>query len=337
VRVGVVGGGQLGAMLAEAAAPPDIDCVLVDPVADAPLEHGERVATAFDDPLAFSVLSGCDVVTVELEGVPVDVLERLAAITAVRPPPGAVAVSQDRLVEKDHFTSVDIPTAPYIDAGRAPSRAATDAIVKSRRGGYDGRGQIRVAKGGDVDAAVRALDRPAIVEEQIAFDRELSIVAARAVDGTMACYPLVENHHAEGILRTTIAPAPGVAPSLQALAEKYITALAESLDYVGVLALELFQVGDRLLANEMAPRVHNSGHWTIEGAATSQFTLHLLAVTGQALGACDLAGGATMVNLIGELPDPMPAGPGVFVHLYGKAPRPGRKLGHVTTVARGSR
>ena len=148
----------------------------------------------------------------------------------------------------------------------------------------------------------------------------------------MAFYPLVENHHSEGILRTTIAPAPDVDPSLQALAERHIRVLAESLDYVGVLALELFQVGDHLLANEMAPRVHNSGHWTIEGAATSQFTQHLLAITGQPLGRCDLIGTATMVNLIGELPEPMPAGPGVFVHLYGKAPRPGRKLGHITTL-----
>ncbi len=148
----------------------------------------------------------------------------------------------------------------------------------------------------------------------------------------MACYPLVENHHSEGILRTTIAPAPNVDPSLQAVAERHVTALAQSLDYVGVLALELFQVGDDLLANEMAPRVHNSGHWTIEGAATSQFTQHLLAITGQPLGPCDPVGTATMVNLIGVLPDPMPSGPGVFVHLYGKEPRPGRKLGHVTTL-----
>jgi 5-(carboxyamino)imidazole ribonucleotide synthase len=319
-------------MLAEAAAAMAIDCVLVDPVADAPLAHGERVATAFDDPLALSVLSGCDAVTVELEGVPVDVLERLARATAVRPPAGAVAVSQDRLAEKDHFSAVAIPTAPYTDSKRASPRAAVDVIVKSRRGGYDGRGQIRVPEGGDVDAAIRALDRPAIVEEVVAFDRELSIVAARAVDGAMAFYPLVENHHSEGILRTTIAPAPSVDSFLQALAQQHVTALAESLDYVGVLALELFQVGDRLLANEMAPRVHNSGHWTIEGAVTSQFTQHLLAITGQPLGACDLVGAATMVNLIGELPDSMPDGPGVHVHLYGKAPRPGRKLGHITTV-----
>ena len=319
-------------MLAEAAAALDIDCFLVDPGADAPLAHGERVVTAFDDPLAISVLSSCDAVTVELEGVPVDVLERLAGVTAVRPPPGAVAVSQDRLAEKDHFTAVSIPTAPYMDSKQAPRHASAEVIVKSRRGGYDGRGQVRVAEGGDVGAAIRALDRPAIVEELVRFDRELSIVAARAMDGAIAFYPLVENHHSEGILRTTIAPAPKVDPSLQALAERHISVLAESLDYVGVLALELFQVGDHLLANEMAPRVHNSGHWTIEGAATSQFTQHLLAITGQPLGRCDLIGTATMVNLIGELPEPMPAGPGVFVHLYGKAPRPGRKLGHITTL-----
>jgi 5-(carboxyamino)imidazole ribonucleotide synthase len=319
-------------MLAEAAAAMEIDCVLVDPVADSPLSHGERVATAFDDPLAISLLSSCDAVTVELEGVPLGVLERLATVTAVRPPPRAVAVSQDRLAEKDHFMLVAIPTATHVDGARAPSRALTDVIVKSRRGGYDGRGQIRVPEGGDVTAAIRALDGSAIVEEQIAFDRELSIVAARGVDGVMACYPLVENHHSEGILRTTIAPAPNVDPSLQALAERHVTALAQSLDYVGVLALELFQVGDDLLANEMAPRVHNSGHWTIEGAATSQFTQHLLAITGQPLGPCDPVGTATMVNLIGVLPDPMPSGPGVFVHLYGKEPRPGRKLGHVTTL-----
>ncbi len=165
-------------MLAEAAAAMAIDCVLVDPVADAPLAHGERVATAFDDPLALSVLSGCDAVTVELEGVPVDVLERLARATAVRPPARAVAVSQDRLAEKDHFSAVAIPTAPYTDSKLASPRAAADVIVKSRRGGYDGRGQIRVPEGGDVDAAIRALDRPAIVEEVVAFDRELSIVAA---------------------------------------------------------------------------------------------------------------------------------------------------------------
>ncbi len=301
--------------------------MLVDPSTDLPsLVHGERVATAFDDPLALDVLSRCDVVTVELESVPVEVLEKLQAATLVAPPSRAVAVSQDRLVEKDHFTAIGIPTVPYVDCASAPAVADRDVIVKARRGGYDGRGQVVVSAG------ERIARTDAIVEDRIWFDREVSIIAARSRDGAVACYPLVENVHSEGILCRTVAPAPETTSELQALAERYVTALAESLDYVGVLALELFQVGDVLLANEMAPRVHNTGHWTIEGAATSQFTQHLLAITGQGLGPVSPISHCTMTNFIGELPDPMPEGPGVFVHLYGKAPRPGRKLGHVTVV-----
>ena len=327
MRVGVLGGGQLGLMLSEAAAALDIDIVLVDPSPDLPpLEHGERVATAFDDPLAFELLSRCDVVTVELEGVPVAVLERLAGVTSVAPPARAVAVSQDRLVEKRHFESIGIPTAPFVDIVDAPARADHPVIVKSRRGGYDGRGQIVVDAGGEISGS------DAIVEDRIEFDRELSIVAARDRDGKVVAYPLVENRHADGILCVTTAPAPDTPAALQALADDYVTRLAESLDYVGVLALELFQVGERLLANEMAPRVHNTGHWTIEGAATSQFTQHLLAISGRALGPVAPVVPSVMTNLIGELPDPLPDGPGVHVHLYGKAPRPGRKLGHITTV-----
>jgi len=324
VRVGVLGGGQLGLMLAEAAAALDIDIVLVDSSTDLPpLAHGERVATAFDDPLAFQVLSRCDVVTVELESVPVEVLDRLAAVTKVAPTPRAVAVSQDRLAEKDHFSAIGIPTVRYVRIEDAPKRADCDVIVKARRGGYDGRGQVVVHRGGEV------IGVDAIVEDRIAFDREVSIVAARADDGAVACYPLVENLHSDGILRRTIAPAPKTSSALQALAERHARVLAESLGYVGVLALELFQVGDHLVANEFAPRVHNTGHWTIEGASTSQFTQHLLAITGQPLGPVEPVVPCTMTNLIGDLPDPLPSG---HAHLYGKAPRPGRKLGHVTTL-----
>ena len=233
---------------------------------------------------------------------------------------------QDRLVEKRHFTSIGIPTAPFVDVAEAPGRADHPVIVKSRRGGYDGRGQIVIAAGGEIAGS------DAIVENRIAFDRELSIVAVRDRSGKVVVYPLVENRHAEGILRMTTAPAPDTTDALQALADDYVTRLAESLDYVGVLALELFQVGDALLANEMAPRVHNTGHWTIEGAATSQFTQHLLAITDQALRPSAPIAPCVMTNLIGELPDPLPSGPNVFVHLYGKAPRPGRKLGHVTRL-----
>lgn len=327
VKIGVLGGGQLGLMLSEAAAEIGFDIVLVAPETDLPrLEHGERVATAFDDPLAFEVLSRCDVVTVELEGVPVATLDRLAEVTRVAPPPRAVAVSQDRLVEKRHFQSIGIPTAPFVDIADAPVRADHTVIVKSRRGGYDGRGQMVVAAGGEI------VGSDAIVEDRISFDREVSIIAARSADGAMSCYPLVENVHVDGILRRTTAPAQGTSAALQTLAEGYVTSLADSLDYVGVLALELFQIGEELLANEMAPRVHNTGHWTIEGAETSQFTQHLLAIAGHALGPVDPIVPAVMTNLIGELPDPLPDGPGVFVHLYGKAPRPARKLGHVTTL-----
>jgi 5-(carboxyamino)imidazole ribonucleotide synthase len=311
-------------MLSEAAASLGIDIVLVDPSTDLPaLSHGERVATAFDDPLAIDVLSRCDVVTVELESVPVDVLEKLQPTTFVAPSPRAVAVSQDRLVEKDHFTAIGIPTVRYVDIASAPPIAEREVIVKSRRGGYDGRGQVVVPAGGSIEGD------DAIVEDRIGFDREVSIVAARSRDGAVACYPLVENTHSAGILGRTIAPAPNTTGDLEARAERYVAALAESLDYVGVLALELFQVDGELLANEMAPRVHNTGHWTIEGAATSQFVQHLLAITGQALGPVAPIIPCTMTNLIGELPEPLPAG---HVHLYGKAPRPGRKLGHVTTL-----
>lgn len=323
----MLGGGQLGLMLSQAAAELGIDIVLVDPSPDLPpLDHGERAVTAYDDPLAYEVLRRCDVVTVELESVPVPMLERLADVTRVAPSARAVAVSQDRLVEKRHFATIGIPTAPFVDVVDAPRVAERDVIVKSRRGGYDGRGQVRVSPGGEITGD------DAIVEDRVAFDREVSIVAVRSVDGTITCYPLVENAHVDGILRVTTAPAPNTTPALQSLAEGYIGALADSLDYVGVLALELFQVGDDLLANEFAPRVHNTGHWTIEGAATSQFAAHLLAVTGQPVPPLGPFTPCGMTNLIGALPDPLPSGEGVFVHLYGKSPRPGRKLGHVTRL-----
>jgi 5-(carboxyamino)imidazole ribonucleotide synthase len=205
-------------------------------------------------------------------------------------------------------------------------------IVKRRSGGYDGRGQVALADGAD---PIGVLDGPCISEAVVAFDRELSIVAARGADGAVACYPLVENHHHDGILRTTIAPAPDLAGGTQAAAESMVTALLAQFGYVGVAAIELFDVGGALLANEVAPRVHNSGHWTIEGAVTSQFEQHLRAVCGLPLGPPDARGHAVMVNLIGALPDvdAVLAVPGAHLHVYGKAPRPNRKIGHVTVVA----
>jgi 5-(carboxyamino)imidazole ribonucleotide synthase len=328
--VGVIGGGQLGRMLALAGLPLGIRCVVVEPGADPPAAPVADVIRApFDDADALAELARrCDAVTVELEHVPIDALAWLAERVVVRPSPAAVAVAQDRRAEKEAFAAAGIATAAWADP---PVAFAPGTVVKRRVGGYDGRGQVVLAAGTGVDGV---LDGDCISEELVPFDRELSIVAARAVDGTVACYPVVENRHADGILRTTVAPAPGLTPALKSEAEGIAVALAESLDYVGVLAVELFEVDGALLANEMAPRVHNSGHWTIEGAATSQFEQHLRAVCGWPLGSTEYRPTA-VVNLIGSVPDvgTVLAVPGAHLHLYGKAPRPARKLGHVTVPA----
>ncbi len=219
-----------------------------------------------------------------------------------------------------------------LDGGPLPG------VLKTRQLGYDGKGQRVLGDAGELEGAFAALGEvPLILEGLVEFDRELSIVAVRAADGEVACYPLVENHHREGILRITHASAPNTGAPLQELAERYARLVLERLDYVGVLALELFQVGDRLLANEMAPRVHNSGHWTIEGAETSQFENHLRAVCGLPLGSTAQRMPCTMVNLIGEAPATaeLAAVSRAHVHLYGKAPRPGRKIGHVTVTGDG--
>jgi 5-(carboxyamino)imidazole ribonucleotide synthase len=331
--VGLLGGGQLGRMLALAAAPLGMKLVVVEPGQDPPAAlAAEVLAAPYGDPVALAELARrCAVVTVELEGVPVDALRWLADRVEVRPGADAVSATQDRQAEKEALARAGVPTAPW-----APGRVAFagGTIVKARRGGYDGRGQVVIPPGGDLSASERLGDE-VISEEVVAFDRELSVVAARAVDGTTACYPLVENHHAEGILRRTLAPAPDLTPGLQVQAEDLAGRLLDALGYVGVIAIELFQVGGQLLANEVAPRVHNSGHWTIEGAVTSQFEQHLRAVTGLPLGSPESRGVSAMVNLIGSVPSAavVLGVPGAHLHLYGKPPRPARKLGHVTVVA----
>ncbi len=343
-RVGVLGGGQLGRMLALAGYPLDVRCVFLDPAEDAPAgQLAEHVAAGYDDDVALADLaSRADLVTDEFENVPVGAARKLAAKVPVWPPPRALEVAQDRLAEKTLFRSLGIPTAPFaaVDTARdlAAAREAIGlpAVLKTRREGYDGKGQA-VAR--TVDELGRAFEhlhgRPLILEGFVPFERELSIVGARSEDGETAFYPLVENHHREGILRVTLAPAPGVGAALQAAAESEARRVMESLGYVGVLAIELFQHEGRLLANEMAPRVHNSGHWTIEGTAASQFENHLRAILGWPLGKTEALGRCAMVNLVGALP-PLPslaAVPGAHVHFYGKAPRAGRKVGHVTLVA----
>ena len=328
ITVGILGGGQLGRMLALAGVPIGVRCLVVEPAPDPPAGAvAEVIHAQYDDPDALAVLAArCDVATVELEHVPVEGLAWLAERVAVRPSPAAVAIVQDRRSEKEALTAAGIATAPWADPPRA---FPNGTVVKRRRGGFDGRGQVVLGPG---VAVTGTLDGPCISEEVVAFDRELSIVAARGLDGSVACYPVVENRHADGILRITLAPAPGLTAALQGDAERIATALLARLDYVGVLAVELFETAGSLVANEVAPRVHNSGHWTIEGAETSQFEQHLRAISGLPLGSVALRQPVAMVNLIGFLPDEVAVlgVPGAHLHVYGKAPRPARKVGHVT-------
>jgi 5-(carboxyamino)imidazole ribonucleotide synthase len=341
--IGVLGAGQLGRMLGLAGLPLGYRFDFLDPAPDSPArEVGALLVADYDDPLALAELATrADVVTFEFENVPAATVEALAGKVPVHPPAGALHATQDRLVEKTSLVDAGIPVAPFRGASTADAvRAAIGdlglpVILKTRRGGYDGKGQAVVTEEAEVGAAVDALGGDGaelIVEGRIAFDRELSVIAVRGRDGAFVAYPLVENHHAGGILRYSLAPAPGVAASLQSAAERYAQGFMDAHDYVGVMTLELFQVGDDLLVNEVAPRVHNSGHWTIEGAETSQFENHLRACLGLPLGSTAPVGSSVMANVLGELPDvaAVTSIPGAHLHLYGKAPRPLRKIGHVT-------
>ena len=343
--VAVLGGGQLGRMLALAGVPLGLGFRFLDPIAEAPAGAlGPLVVGELGDHAALvRVVDGASVATYEWEGVPADGARFLESRGAtVLPPPGALDVAQDRLAEKTLFQRLGIATPDFAgvddragldDAVQAVGRPA---VLKTRRGGYDGKGQRVLAGADDVADAWRELGgQPLILERLVRFDREVSILAVRGRDGATACWPLVENGHRDGILRTSRAPAAGAADGTQATAEAYAGRVLDDLDYVGVLAIELFQVGPDLLANELAPRVHNSGHWTIEGAVTSQFENHLRAILGWPLGSTAPIGVSAMVNCIGALPDraAVLAIPGAHFHDYQKAPRPGRKVGHVTVTA----
>jgi 5-(carboxyamino)imidazole ribonucleotide synthase len=341
VRVGVLGGGQLGRMLALAGYPLGFRFRFYDPAPDAPAGHlAEHACGSYDDPeslLRFT--DGLDVITYEFENVPVDVAQTLSRHAPVYPPPRALEASQDRIIEKSLFTRLGIATPPFVQVTSweelevAVAHIGLPAVLKTTRFGYDGKGQTVLRAHGDLEAAWSALGgRPLILEGFVPFDRELSLLSVRGRNGDTVFYPLVENHHCEGILRKTLAPAPNVTLGLQEQAQQYASRILEELDYVGVLAVELFQKGDALLANEMAPRVHNSGHWSIEGAETSQFENHLRAVAGLPLGATTLRGQSVMLNLIGAVPpsEAVTAVAGAHLHLYGKEPRHGRKVGHVT-------
>jgi 5-(carboxyamino)imidazole ribonucleotide synthase len=327
-------------MLALAGYPLGIDCTLLDPAADG---SGAQVAASvlgeIGDHAALATLGErVDVVTLEIENVPVTALESLHGRIEVFPPPPAVAAAQDRLAEKTLFRSLGIPTAEFVTIDSPADAAVAErlgwpAILKTRRLGYDGRGQRVVTSAAALAAAWRELGSvPSIAEAFVDFEREVSLIAVQGAGGERAFYPLAENVHRNGILATTIAPYDDA--QLQRQAERCLTAIMSKLDYRGVLTVEFFHTKDGLVANEMAPRVHNSGHWTIEGAETSQFENHLRAVLGWPLGDPSVRGHAAMLNLLGQMPprDALLRIPGVHLHDYGKSPRPGRKVGHCTLV-----
>lgn len=341
MSIGVLGGGQLGRMLALAGYPLGLRFRFYDPAPDATAGQLAELHTgSYSDWDALARFAdGLEVITYEFENVPVETAQFLSERVAVYPPPDALDYAQDRLHEKKFFRRLDIPMADFYpvnslhDLQSALETTGTPAVLKTRRLGYDGKGQAVIRQRDEAEQAWNAVgQQPSVLEAFVSFERELSILSVRSPQGETAFYPLVRNHHREGILRFSLAPAGKVPPTLQAQAESYAKKVMAALDYVGVLAIELFQAGGTLIANEFAPRVHNSGHWTIEGAATSQFENHLRAVLGFPLGCTRVAQPCMMVNLIGQIPDlsDLLKVPGLHVHLYGKEPRPGRKVGHFT-------
>ena len=341
LKIGILGAGQLGRMLALAGYPLDIDFVFLDPATEAcaaPL--GEHIHADYDDEAALAEFcSRVDLATFEFENVSAAAAAFVSARVPLRPGPTALVAGQDRLTEKAMFAALGIPVPLH---AAVDSRAGLDAavaitglpaVLKTRRMGYDGKGQAVLRTPADLDAAWAALgSQPLILEAFVPFEREVSCLAVRGLDGGMAFYPLVANVHRAGIIRTAT---PTVNDPLQAQGEAHARRVAEHLDYVGVLAFEFFVAGGTLIANEIAPRVHNSGHWSIEGAETSQFENHLRAIAGLPLGSTELRGASVMVNYIGLAPDLEAASrlPGVHTHLYGKTPKPQRKIGHATVTA----
>jgi 5-(carboxyamino)imidazole ribonucleotide synthase len=341
MKIGVLGGGQLARMIALAGYPLGLRFIVLDPDPNAGAGGlSEHLLGAYDDPeLLAQLAEKADVVTYEFENVPAHVAEFLASHTQVYPPAGALAVAQDRLLEKNFFKDLGIRTAPFApvdslaDLQKAMPAIGYPAILKSRRMGYDGKGQVVLKSAEALESAWESMQGAAsIVEGFVPFQREVSIIAARSPSGAIAYYPLSENQHRGGILR--VAECCTNDPE-QATAENYVSLLLEKLDYVGVIALELFDLNGELLANEFAPRVHNSGHWTIEGAETSQFENHLRAILDLPLGSTQPRGYAGMVNFIGGLADDAQLLniPNTHLHLYDKTPRKGRKVAHATVRA----
>ncbi len=343
--IGIIGGGQLGRMLAMAAARLSYRVVILEPQQGCPAAQvaNRHIAAPYDDAHALAELAAaCDVVTYEFENVPVDAAQRLQHDVSVYPPPRALAVSQDRIVEKRFLNSIGLPTAPFreVDSDRdlvaALAEFGGNGILKTRRMGYDGKGQ-RLFRDAAPEAAFGAYEEmggvPLVLEGFVRFEREISVIAARDRAGNCTCYDPAENVHEDGILRRSSVPA-SISSDTAIAAQAYATTILQELDYVGVLGVELFDARDGLVVNEIAPRVHNSGHWTEAACAVSQFDMHIRAVAGLPLGSARRHTDCVMENLIGEevLKAPsLAAEPDLMLHLYGKAEaRPGRKMGHFT-------
>jgi 5-(carboxyamino)imidazole ribonucleotide synthase len=345
--IGILGGGQLGRMLSAAAARLGFDVVILDPEPDAPAGRvaAHTIVAEYDDPQGLQALAAtADVVTYEFENVPASAVARLAEMgVEVAPGPKALRVAQDRLEEKTFLNANGAPTVAFAAADSPDAAVAAveavgaPALMKTRREGYDGKGQRWVEHAHAAPAAFAALGgAPVILEAAAEFVRELSVIAARGRDGSTAVYPLAENHHENGILRRSIAPAQ-VSRALADQAERIAARILAGLDYVGVIGIELFEMADgRLLVNEIAPRVHNTGHWTQDGCEVDQFEQHIRAVAGWPLGPTHAVARVEMLNLLGEEAGAWAryaAEPETRIHLYGKREaKPGRKMGHVNRV-----
>lgn len=341
MKIGILGGGQLGLMLGQAGQKLGHQFKFFDPDSAAPASQvGQHICANYDDTTALTKFTdGLDSITYEFENVPVAAIETIEKLCPVYPPQLALHAAQDRLREKQLFQTLAIPTPDFLAAtNRAEVETAIKTlglpvVIKTTRLGYDGKGQAVIRNLSELDKLLAEFfSVPLIVEQFIPFDRELSIITVRAKNGEQLFYPLVENQHRNGILRKTTAPAPKLTAALTAQAREIAAKIATELHYVGTLCVELFEKNGVLMANEIAPRVHNSGHWTIEGAETSQFEQHIRAITGAPLGSCEPRGHSLMINIIGKQPDPSALNtlPDTHLHLYGKAERALRKIGHIT-------
>ena len=339
--IGIFGGGQLGRMMAQAALPLNLQCTFFETTTDCPAAQLGSVFSTQDPQGLQDFIASADVFSLEFENTPVNYVDVLTQTKTLHPPRLALATAQNRLAEKHLFDALDIPVAPYraVDSLESLKQAVLDLglpiVLKTVTGGYDGKGQFVLRSEDQIDTAWAELGpaKSLIAESFVKFSREVSIIAVRGQNGDVKTWALAENHHHNGILSHSIVPAPN-SMDLQPIAQDYITRLLNHLNYVGVLTLELFVTEQGLFANEMACRVHNSGHWSIEGAICSQFENHIRAVAGLPLGSTEVIRPTVMINIIGEHPksEDVLALNGVHLHLYNKSERAGRKLGHITLM-----